>query len=131
MISRIWHGWTSLGNADAYEALLKSEIFVGIRDRQIVGFRGIQLFQRNLGVEVEFITVMWFDSLDAVRAFAGKITKSLWCCRRREPCSHGSMRARSTMRCEQRSTVSSRSVAHPPLHQIKVWHGALPPAPCR
>ena len=72
MISRIWHGWTSPGNADAYEALLKSEIFVGIRDRQIPGFRGIQLFRRDLGVEVEFVTVMWFDSLDAVRAFAGE-----------------------------------------------------------
>ena len=72
MISRIWHGWTSPGNADAYEALLKSEIFVGIRDRQIAGFRGIQLFRRDLGVEVEFVTVMWFDSLDAVRAFAGE-----------------------------------------------------------
>ena len=72
MISRIWHGWTSPGNADAYEALLKSEIFVGIRDRQIAGFRGIQLFRRDLGVEVEFVTVMWFDSLEAVRAFAGE-----------------------------------------------------------
>ena len=72
MISRIWHGWTSPGNADAYEALLKSEIFVGIRDRQIPGFRGIQLFRRDLGVDVEFVTVMWFDSLDAVRAFAGE-----------------------------------------------------------
>jgi antibiotic biosynthesis monooxygenase (ABM) superfamily enzyme len=72
MISRIWHGWTSPGNADAYEALLKSEIFVGIRDRQIPGFRGIQLFRRDLGTEVEFVTVMWFDSLDAARAFAGE-----------------------------------------------------------
>jgi antibiotic biosynthesis monooxygenase (ABM) superfamily enzyme len=72
MISRIWHGWTSPGNADAYEGLLKSEIFVGIRDRQIPGFRGIQLFRRDLGVDVEFVTVMWFDSLDAVRAFAGE-----------------------------------------------------------
>jgi heme-degrading monooxygenase HmoA len=72
MISRIWHGWTSPGNADAYEALLKSEIFVGIRDRQIAGFRGIQLFRRELDAEVEFVTVMWFDSLDAVRTFAGE-----------------------------------------------------------
>jgi heme-degrading monooxygenase HmoA len=72
MISRIWHGWTNPGNADAYEELLKSEIFVGIRDRQIAGFRGMQLFRRDLSVEVEFVTVMWFDSLDAVRAFAGE-----------------------------------------------------------
>jgi heme-degrading monooxygenase HmoA len=72
MISRMWHGWTNPGNADPYEALLKSEIFVGIRDRHIAGFRGIQLFRRDLGVEVEFVTVMWFDSLDAVRTFAGE-----------------------------------------------------------
>lgn len=72
MISRIWHGYTTLANADAYEALLKSEIFVGIQDRQIDGFRGIQLFRRPIGEEVEFVTVMWFETLDAVRAFAGE-----------------------------------------------------------
>ena len=72
MISRIWHGWTTPSNADAYEALLKSEIFVGIRDRRINGYQGIQLFRRDLGEEVEFVTVMWFDSLDAVQAFAGE-----------------------------------------------------------
>jgi antibiotic biosynthesis monooxygenase (ABM) superfamily enzyme len=72
MISRVWHGWTTPANADAYEALLKSEIFTGIRDRQIVGYRGIHLFRRNLGDEVEFVTVMWFDTIEAVRAFAGE-----------------------------------------------------------
>jgi len=72
MISRVWHGWTTPANADAYEALLKSEIFIGIRDRQIAGYRGIHLFRRNLGDEVEFVTVMWFDTIEAVRAFAGE-----------------------------------------------------------
>ena len=71
MISRIWHGYTVPANADAYETLLKEEIFIGIRARNISGFREIQLFRRDLGAEVEFITVMWFDSLDAVREFAG------------------------------------------------------------
>jgi heme-degrading monooxygenase HmoA len=71
MISRIWHGYTTPANADRYESLLKEEIFVGIRGRKIPGFREIQLFRRDAGAEVEFITVMWFDSLDAVRAFAG------------------------------------------------------------
>ena len=71
MISRIWHGYTTPANADAYEALLKSEIFAGIRGRNIPGFQEIQLFRRDLGVEVEFITVMWFDSIEAVRVFAG------------------------------------------------------------
>ncbi len=72
MISRIWHGWTTPANADTYEALLKSEIFVGIGNRKIEGYRGIQLFRRDVGNEVEFITVMWFDTLDAVREFAGE-----------------------------------------------------------
>ena len=72
MISRVWHGWTTPANADAYEALLKSEIFTGIEGRRIAGYRGIHLFRRNLGKEVEFVTVMWFDSIEAVRAFAGE-----------------------------------------------------------
>ena len=72
MISRIWHGYTTRENADTYEGLLKEEIFVGIQDRHIPGFREIQLFRRDLEQEVEFITVMWFDNLDAVRLFAGE-----------------------------------------------------------
>jgi hypothetical protein len=72
MISRIWHGWTTPSNADAYESLLKEEIFVGIQNRRMDGYRGIQLFRRNLGSEEEFVTVMWFESIDAVRIFAGK-----------------------------------------------------------
>jgi heme-degrading monooxygenase HmoA len=71
MISRIWHGYTGPGNADAYEALLRDDIIAGIEDRSIDGFREIQVFRRDLDGEVEFITVMWFDSLNAVRAFAG------------------------------------------------------------
>ena len=72
MISRIWHGWTTPANADAYESLLQSEIFQGIRDRQIAGYRGIHLLRRSLENEVEFVTLMWFDSIDAVRTFAGE-----------------------------------------------------------
>jgi len=72
MIGRVWHGWTSPANADAYEALLKSEIFQGIQDRQITGYRGIHLLRRDLGDEVEFVTIMWFESIDAVRTFAGE-----------------------------------------------------------
>jgi len=72
MISRIWHGYTTPENADTYETLLKGEVIVGIKDREIPGFREIQVFRRELGGEVEFVTVMWFDSVDAVRAFAGE-----------------------------------------------------------
>jgi len=72
MISRVWHGWTTPSNADDYEALLKDEIFTGIKNRQIKGYRGIQLLRRNLSDETEFVTVMWFDSIEAVRTFAGE-----------------------------------------------------------
>ncbi len=71
MISRIWHGWTTPENADAYEDLLRHEVFTGIRARQIAGFREIDLLRREVGSEVEFVTIMWFDSLDDVRVFAG------------------------------------------------------------
>lgn len=71
MIARIWHGWTTPDNADAYQALLDEEIFTGIRNRRIAGFRDIQLLRRADEGEVEFVTVMYFDSLDAVREFAG------------------------------------------------------------
>jgi heme-degrading monooxygenase HmoA len=71
VIVRIWHGWTTTGNADRYEELLKEEIFVGIQERRIPGFDGIQLLRREVDEEVEFITVMRFASLDAVREFAG------------------------------------------------------------
>jgi len=72
MISRIWHGWTSRANADAYEHLLKEEIFTGIGARKIAGYHGIQLSRRDVGDEVEFCTEMWFDDLVSVRAFAGE-----------------------------------------------------------
>ncbi len=72
MISRIWHGYATIENADTYENLLKEEIFVGIANRQIKGYHGIQLLRRSLGAQVEFITEMWFDSLEAVREFAGE-----------------------------------------------------------
>ncbi len=71
MISRIWHGWTTIENADVYENLLRSEIFVGIKNRNINGFIDIQMLRRNLNDEVEFVTIMRFDTIEAVKEFAG------------------------------------------------------------
>jgi len=71
MISRIWRGWTTDANADAYEQLLRNEIFPGIHARSIAGYRGIQLHRRELSPETEFLTMMWFESLEGVKAFAG------------------------------------------------------------
>jgi hypothetical protein len=72
MIVRIWHGWANFDNADKYETLLKQEIFIGIQNRQIPGFKNIKLLRREIGNEVEFITIMLFDSLDAIYQFAGE-----------------------------------------------------------
>ena len=71
MFLRVWRGWTSRENADAYEQLLREEIFTGIEARRVPGFRGIELGRRVSGSEVEFVTLMRFDDLDSVRGFAG------------------------------------------------------------
>lgn len=71
MVIRVWHGWTSVDNASVYEALLKTEIFPGIFAMGVAGFLRIELSRRALPDEVEFITVMWFTSLEAIKAFAG------------------------------------------------------------
>jgi heme-degrading monooxygenase HmoA len=72
MIARIWHGYTAFENADSYEHLLREEIFEGIKGKEIEGFKSIQLFRRNLSDKTEFITLMMFDSLEAVKSFAGE-----------------------------------------------------------
>jgi antibiotic biosynthesis monooxygenase (ABM) superfamily enzyme len=71
MIYRIWHGYTAPENADAYEQLLKSEIFHGIEAKELAGFRGIDLIRRRVGDEEEFVTIMRFESLEDVQAFMG------------------------------------------------------------
>jgi heme-degrading monooxygenase HmoA len=69
MISRVWHGWTRRENADAYEQMLRSTILPGIH--RVAGYEGADLLRRDHGDEVEFVTITRFDSMDAVRAFAG------------------------------------------------------------
>lgn len=72
MIARIWHGWTAPADADAYEDLLRERILPGIEARLIDGYRGAHLLRDDREGESEFVTVLWFDSMDAVRAFAGQ-----------------------------------------------------------
>ena len=74
MIARIWHGWTKPADAKAYEKLLRDEIFPSIAARKIEGYRGAELFIREDGNEVEFVTLLRFDSMDAVTEFAGPET---------------------------------------------------------
>ena len=73
MVARIWHAYTSFENAPVFETMLKSEIFPGIRKKGIKGFKDIQLLIRNLDKEVEFITIMWFDSMESIKGFAGDV----------------------------------------------------------
>jgi len=70
MIARLWHGWAPRESADAYEEFLRTNFLPAI-DR-IASYRGAQVFRRDGdGNEVEFVTTTYFDSIDAIRAFAG------------------------------------------------------------
>jgi len=69
VIARVWHGRTTRDDADAYQELLASSVLPGID--AIKGFSGAELYRRDVGDEVEFITITRFSSLDAVREFAG------------------------------------------------------------
>jgi heme-degrading monooxygenase HmoA len=69
MIARVWRGWAKNENADAYEKLLREVVYPGLR--QIKGYRGGYIFRQNSEDETEFVTVNFFESLQAVEAFAG------------------------------------------------------------
>jgi len=71
MIARTWHGWTKQSGANMYERLLREEIFPGIAQRKIPGYHGAELFIREDGDEVEFLTLLRFDSMEGVETFAG------------------------------------------------------------
>jgi antibiotic biosynthesis monooxygenase (ABM) superfamily enzyme len=69
VILRLWHGWTSPENAAAYEEFLRTTMFPSMG--RVDGFAGAELLRRDDGGEVAFVTITRFESLDAVRAFAG------------------------------------------------------------
>jgi hypothetical protein len=69
MIARHWRGWTRLSNAEAYEKLLTEKVLPGLRN--IDGYRGGYIFRSDGLQESEFVVVNFFESMDAVRAFAG------------------------------------------------------------
>ena len=69
MIARHWRGWTKVQDADAYENLLKSTVFPTLKE--IEGYRGGYILRSDGPLEVEFVVVNLFDSLDAVKRFAG------------------------------------------------------------
>ena len=73
MIARIWHGWTSRENAEKYEKLLREEVLLEIAKRSIPGYKGAEIFIRDAeNDEIEFITLLRFETLDGAIIFAGK-----------------------------------------------------------
>jgi heme-degrading monooxygenase HmoA len=72
MICRLWRGWTTKGNADAYERIVRGAVIPDIEARRIPGFRSIDLVRRERDHDVEFMTLMWFDTLDNLRGFMGE-----------------------------------------------------------
>lgn len=72
MICRYWRGWTTPENAEAYQSILTGEVIPGIEARKIDGFKRIEMMRRDLDDEVEFATIMWFDTLDAIKNFVGE-----------------------------------------------------------
>ncbi|MEO6329192.1 MAG: antibiotic biosynthesis monooxygenase [Ginsengibacter sp.] len=71
MIARIWHGFTSFENADAYEKFLKTEFMPAVEKKNIRGYRKFQLLRKEETNEVAFITIMWFDTMEQIKDFAG------------------------------------------------------------
>lgn len=69
MIARIWHGYTATEHADSYEAMLKPELLPGMN--KIPGYKGGIVLRRVLGDEIEFITIMVWESIEALQAVAG------------------------------------------------------------
>lgn len=73
-VARIWRGWTTIENADAYEAVAKDQVFPDIIERGIPGLVSADLLraERHEDGEVEFTTIIWFDDLDSVKNFMGE-----------------------------------------------------------
>ncbi len=71
MISRIWHGWTLPENADKYQTLLLETILPGIAAKKLPGYHGAHLLRREVDGEIEFVTILWFESLEGIKALAG------------------------------------------------------------
>ena len=71
MIARVWHGWTKPEDGNAYEEFLRAKVFPALADR-VPGFQGGYVLRRELGGEEEFVVMTLFESLEAVRVFAGK-----------------------------------------------------------
>ena len=72
MIKRIWHGWTTRENSDKYIDVLTRVVIPSIEEKRIPGYRGVEIFKKDNGDEIEFITIITFDTLQNVIDFQGE-----------------------------------------------------------
>ncbi len=72
MIKRIWRGWTTRENADSYFEVLTNKVIPSIEDKKIPGYRGIEVFRKDNNDEIEFMTIITFDSIQNVIDFQGE-----------------------------------------------------------
>ena len=77
-IKRLWHGWTTKENADAYQSILHQEVLPGIEAKGIPGYKKIEILRIDLEDEVEFVTIMTFESLQNVIDFQGENYKKCY-----------------------------------------------------
>ncbi len=97
MICRIWRGWTTPENADAYQRIVLGQVIPGIEAMRISGFRQIDLLRAAHADEVEFTTLMWFDSLDFRARLHGRRLFG-------EPCPGGGARRPQALRRARRAS---------------------------
>jgi heme-degrading monooxygenase HmoA len=69
MIARHWRGWTKADMADGYERFLKQKVLPELRTIQ--GYRGGYILRKDDAAETEFVVINLFESLEAVKQFAG------------------------------------------------------------
>ncbi len=77
-IKRIWHGWTTKKNADKYQNILNNEVLPSIEAKKIPGYKTIEVLKIELETEVEFVTIMSFESLQNVIDFQGEDYKKCY-----------------------------------------------------
>lgn len=70
MIARVWKGWTNKEDADSYEELLRGTVYPGFRS--IPGYIDGYILRHEKENETEFVTINMFESMEAVKAFAGE-----------------------------------------------------------
>jgi hypothetical protein len=113
-IGRVWHGWTTHANADAFETYIRNEEWPAIFARNIKGLREIECLRLIRPGHTEFKTVMRFDSMEGVQEFAGPdFTKAVLAPRAIELLRRYDARAEHFQIVEVRSTEAHEATTPP------------------